>query len=164
MPKRTRNLGPYNRVHTVDVTGLHCNVRVYGVADPTQTLPHIEGPWLAVGRVKEEVVSSGAGIELILSDRPGSVRVSRTGTATAGPGGDANTGVRGQATGGSIRASRTGNAAAGPGGSANTGVNLTGGRPPQTHVVQRNDPFRRRNPESPVTVTLFVQYGTRVLH
>ncbi|HKX24487.1 MAG TPA: hypothetical protein VJM46_04565 [Candidatus Saccharimonadales bacterium] len=164
MPKRVRNLGPHAKVHTVDVTGLNCNVRVFGVADSTQTVPHIEGPWLAVGKVREEIVSTRAGIELILTNGQGSVRVSRTGNATAGPGGDVNTGVRGRPTGGSIRVSRTGNATAGPGGSANTGVDLTGGRPIGTHVVGQNDPFRRRNPESSVTVTMFVKYGTRVLH
>ncbi len=164
MPKRTRRLGPYRNVHTVDVTGLSCNIRIFGLSDPTVTEPIIEGPLLAVGKVKHEDVTTAQGVELILANGSGSIRVSRTGDATAGPGGNANTGVRGRPTGGRIRVSRTGNATAGPGGSANTGVDLSGGGGIGTHVVGRDDPYRRQNPESGVTVTMFVRYGTRVLH
>ena len=164
MPNRERKFGPYRRVHTVDVTGLRCNIKIFGIADDTGTMPVIVGAWFAVGRVKEEVVPSAAGIELILTDGSGSVSVSRTGNATAGPGGSAVTGVRGRSTGGKIRVSRTGRATAGPGGSAITGADLTGGRPIRTHVVQPNDPYRQTVPDSPVDVSLFVVYGTRVLY
>lgn len=52
----------------------------------------------------------------------GSVRVSRTGKATAS-GGAANTGFRGESSGGQIRVERTGDAES-DGGDANTGVRI----------------------------------------
>jgi hypothetical protein len=54
------------------------------------------------------------------------VRVSRTGRATAGHGGTANSGVTGPAgsPAGPVRADRTGDADANGGGDANTGVRL----------------------------------------
>jgi hypothetical protein len=113
MPRRERKFGPHRRVHTVDVTGLYCNLRVFGAADDHGTMPVIEGSWRAVGKVKEELASSAAGIELTLTNGAGSV--SRTGAA-------------------------------------------------QTHVVRAHEAYRRTVPDSPVTVTLFVKYGTRVLH
>ena len=54
------------------------------------------------------------------------MRVSRTGRATAGPGGQANSGVSGPAGSllGDIRVDRTGDADASKGGDANTGIQL----------------------------------------
>ncbi len=112
MPKRERRIGPYTRVHTVDVTGLSCNIKIFCVTDPTATTPLIEGPWLAVGRVKAEAVTTRTGTELILTDTPGSVRVRRTGNATAGPG--------------SYAKSR----------------DVTSGQPIRTHTVQHGRPFQ----------------------
>jgi hypothetical protein len=59
--------------------------------------------------------------------RPGGgIRVSRTGRATAGPGGRANTGVAGPAGSlpGDVQVDRTGDADGSDGGDANTGVRL----------------------------------------
>ena len=54
------------------------------------------------------------------------IRVSRTGRATAGPGGRANSGVSGPASSlsGDVAVDRTGNADAANGGDANTGIQL----------------------------------------
>lgn len=163
MPKRNRTLGPYRGVHTVDVTGLNCNVNIFGVAE-TETRPYVEGTWTTAGRVKDEAVETAAGVELILTDGSQSARVSRTGHASAGPDGDANSGVRGRSSGRGTRVSRTGDATAhGQGSSANSGIDRTGARV-RTHVIRPHDGYQRSTPQSPVTVTMFVTYGTRVLY
>lgn len=53
---------------------------------------------------------------------PSGVQASNTGSATAGPGGKANTGIRGKVD--SAKVTRTGDAKAGKDGEANTGITL----------------------------------------
>jgi hypothetical protein len=53
---------------------------------------------------------------------PAGVRASNTGSATVGPGGTANTGVRGRVD--SVKVNNTGDAKAGRDGEANTGISL----------------------------------------
>lgn len=94
MPQRQRRLGPHHRVHTVDLTGLNCNVKVFGTPDDNGTMPLIEGSWFAVGRVKEETASSDAGVKLVLTYGSSSAKARRTRKATASPSGSAASGVR----------------------------------------------------------------------
>ena len=131
MPQRQRRLGPHHRVHTVDLTGLNCNVKVFGMPDDNGTMPLIEGSWFAVRKVKEETASSDAGVKLVLTYGSSSPKARRTRKATAGSSGSAASGLR-RSTG--------------------------------THMIQQNQPNRRNVPNSPVTESLFVTHGTRIVY
>ncbi|MDQ3886022.1 MAG: hypothetical protein M3308_03155 [Actinomycetota bacterium] len=75
----------------------------------------------ALGAVAAVGVAVWAALRGPVGGRWGSVRVSDTGKATAGRGGQANTGVRGKVAGTRVRVKRTGDADASGGGDANTG-------------------------------------------
>lgn len=67
MPRRVRNLGPYEDIDVVDVRGLYCYVSVEHATSSTVVRPLADGPWRECGGVQGTVTRTNNGRTLVLT-------------------------------------------------------------------------------------------------